>query len=176
MHRLFIGLVVVLSALTGACGGDDAPASADMLYRVGCPSMCVPQNRDLMVQNGQNGFSVSCMVTTATGGRALSFTATSGEYGIRVQNAFFTGEGGLATGGGCRVIVEEGANDFEGSCTSESTPDCRLNVMISGSEVHGDIFCSNLVNAAVPSQIRTLTDSLDTSAPADFVITGCTGL
>lgn len=179
-----------LSLLAGVagCGDSNGLLFADIQYSTRCEETrgCAgPQDYDICGVNGGDACvlvpgtaRLSCSVQETDTHRTISFSArqegTGEHFSITVSRLQVLRDGGSATGGDCRVTVEVGPNDYEGTCGG-SVPNpaqpCQItNVrfgrdMDGNEELEGEIFCQFLQNEAQPN-LRIEVTAIGPSAPA----------
>lgn len=188
MRRLLVCLVAApaLLAVTACVRQDPAPLFVDMTYQVRCVD-CTPRSVDdaphaIAALNGEDGFAVSCRVQRPGKDRLVSFSATFKDakhsdknYSIKIRQADLDR---ADPGAGCLVDIAEGANTYEGTCTSGDPADdkpCQLKLSAKDGIVKGSLFCVNIPNRSENSLTRHIV-SPDSTDPASFEVHGCVGL
>jgi hypothetical protein len=187
MRPLLVLSLVVAPALAGCVQQDPSPLFLDLSYQVRCID-CQPVATDnlprtIAALDGEGGFSVACSAQLSGKDRLLSFSATlidakhqSNNYSIKVIQADLDKSD---PGAGCRVVVAEGANTYEGRCTSGDTTTekpCQITKLkVDNGVVKGKLLCNNIPNNTDANTTRYVVKP-STTAAADFEVHGCVGL
>lgn len=187
MRPLLVLSLVSTAALMACVNQDPAPLFFDMSYQVRCVD-CMPVTTDNLARtvaalDGESGFSVACSAQQVGKNRLLTFSATlidakheSNNYSIKILQANLDKSD---PGAGCRVVVGEGANTYEGLCTSDTpTPDqpCQIsNLKDDNGIVKGELLCNNIPNRTDANTTRYVVAPGSTK-PATFEVHGCVGL
>jgi hypothetical protein len=188
MRRLLAFCLVAAPVLTACVNQDPAPLFADIAYQVRCVD-CTPRAMDdsphmVSALDGDSGYKVACGATRPTKDLAITFSATfidakhpSTNHSIKILQADI--ESKTNPGAGCRVVVSEGSNTYEGKCTSGSPTDdqpCQVKFKpVAQGIVKGTLLCQNIPNNSEATLTRHLV-SPGTDKPASFEVDGCTGL
>jgi hypothetical protein len=187
MHRLFaLCLVAAPAALTACVTEDPPPLFVDVDYQVRCVS-CSPRTADdaphaVAALDGEDSFRVGCSAQHPGKDRLLTFSATyidmkhpSNEYSIKVLQLDLDK---TDPGAGCRVVVGEGENTYEGKCTSDTPTDdapCQVKLKVKDGIVKGSLLCANIPNSSEASLTRHIVKP-GTEQAAPVEVRGCVGL
>lgn len=172
MRRLGFAFASFL-ALAG-CGDDPSPLFADAVWQVQCRcyGMCsaIPtrdvQNLDGEAPMGGGGrFAVNCSVNDRAGRKVLTASVDNADgYGFEIRDAEFPmATGGVVSGAGCTVTVDESGNQYRGPCgANPPTVDqpCRISNLVVNTDmdgnpqIEGDLLCFHLPSTADPTRRR----------------------
>lgn len=192
--------LLLCAALTGltltACNDTDtAPVFFDLDYQVaclrpGCNAGFNNEPRLVMAIDGDDGYQNSCSSSLRDGARLVSLRSRRGEnQAFEITDALIGVDGNV--GSSCRVSITEGANTYEGRCSTASpTRDipCQLTnfAVDSGGYLVGKLYCDNIQVGAAPAITRDIAKSgfqscvIDgvtrSPCPAPFLIGPCKGL
>ncbi|MFI5308609.1 MAG: hypothetical protein ACHQ53_14715 [Polyangiales bacterium] len=185
MRRSLLLILCCAPVAVSCVTNDPAPLYADINYQVRCID-CEPRAVDdsahhIAALNGENGFDVSCTVQQS-GGRLVSFNAAlidakhpTSSYGFEILQANVDKKD---PGAGCRVLVTEGSNTYEGRCTSgDPTTGAPCQVIIKDDKgvATGSVLCDAIPNRNDSTVTRHVVLPGSTDA-AKFAIHGCPGL
>jgi hypothetical protein len=178
-------LSLLALAAAGCRSESDPPIYLDTDYQLRCidcqPRTADEPERDVALLDGEEGWTVSCSISELSGRPAMTMTAVyQGEqrdetHGIRIKGAHIEGD----VTDSCEVRVVEGANTYEGKCTSDEPTEaapCQVKFRKKDNVVEGGVFCSKIPNTASLTSFRYLVEpgSRDESAPV--AVHNCVGL
>lgn len=185
MRRLIV-LALAVASSPACTEHDPPPLFVDVDYQVRCID-CQPlapddAARSVQALDGEAGFRVECNVARREGDRLVTFTAAHGdEESPRNNYSFGMLQANLDSsnrGSGCRVVVAEGNNTYEGRCTSgdpDSDQPCRVELEVEDGIVLGTVLCEGVPNKNTAMFTRHVVAPNSQSA-ARFEVHGCRGL
>ncbi|WP_157069396.1 hypothetical protein [Sandaracinus amylolyticus] len=194
-------LVLLVSSLLFACGGDDdsvvpeddagvvtVTAHARIAWRVRCGGAtgCTDDAPARVVDHddAEAAHAVECDVTAMPdGNRRFDVTiATPDGAAMRVRGATIAADGDRIIGSSCRLEIDEPDDfDLEGACSSNppsADRPCqiqRIDITAEGA-VTAEIRCADVPAAGNPGVTRDVTDDDVAAAVAELELTGCAGL
>jgi hypothetical protein len=181
-----LGLAVVLGVGLLSCTSEsEPPIYFDANYQVRCldcqPRTADEPERDIALLDGEFDWRISCAVSRIAGEDSLTLTAThetertSQRYGVRITRAIL----GDDQSSECRVRIIEGANTYEGACTSgeptEELP-CQVEFEREGGIIEGRVYCNRIRNEANLASYRYLVDPGSSDRAARIEVHNCSGL
>jgi hypothetical protein len=181
----FLGFCLLLSLLLTACvKTDPAPRFVDASYQVRCID-CEPLSPDdsahaLLALDGENGFAISCSSEMRGKSRLLTFSAqstdkkrASNNYSFKITQADIDSKD---PGNSCKIRVSEGANTYEGACTSGDPSDdnpCHLEIAEKNGIVKGNVLCDKIPSVADATVFRYVVKPNTDDQAASFELHGC---
>jgi hypothetical protein len=183
-----LGLGYILCGV-GACSTDTTPTVyVDLAYQVRCLD-CQPRSADdpqhaIKVVDGEDGYSLACNVKKVSGARRVTFsvshldvTQSSTDHAFKVSLGNIDADD---TSLPCDVNIVEGANTYEGACTSDPPSDqtgpCQAKFSVKDGVISGGLYCNNIPNQANLTTTRYIVSPGSMTDPAAFKLYGCTGL
>jgi hypothetical protein len=184
-----ICLPLLLGLGLAACTSDTTPSIyVSVAYQVRCLD-CQPAGpddtaHDIKVVNGEDGYTLECSVQKVDNVRRVTFSVehlegdkSSGDHLFRVSSGNLDAdESDLA----CEIKIVEGANTYEGRCSSDPPADsggpCQAKFSVENGVIKGGVYCTAIPNTANLSTTRYLVAPATRTDLASFEIHGCSGL
>jgi len=181
---LGLGLAVVVGFGALSCKSESTPPIyLDTDYQLRCldcqPRTADEPEREVALLDGEFDWRVTCALSRISGNDSMNLVAlheserTSERYGIRVTRAT-VGEDEQSDE--CRVRITEGANTYEGACTSdepsEDTP-CQVEFEREGEIISGSVYCRRIPNMANLTSYRYLVDPGSNDKAAKLEVHNC---
>jgi hypothetical protein len=178
---------LVLGCAVAACSSDTTPTIyVDLAYQLRCLD-CDEHAGDspvhkIKVVDGEDDFSLDCVIRQATEGRKLKFTAMNLDVKNSANNRSFSVDSagiGDVSQDGCSVRVVEGNNTYVGTCSSDepsSDAPCQVSFTLQDKIIKGSVYCANIPADGNQTSTRYLVAPNTASDPATFSLYGCPGL